>query len=207
LAWLQKARLEAAKITCPAFGMDSLKRTMKEISNLSNADGGVKKLIASLNASGVKFVRVSHLEKTFIDGAAFLDGGNPVIAYTGRYDRLDNFWFTVTHEIAHITAGHISGARICRVDSIDHPDLTDPKETEANIEAGKILDYPLIEKHFAGRQRISEKAVLAFSAENNINPAIVTGCLQYRKILPYASLRHLLVKVSQKLDSAGVNRV
>ena len=36
------------------------------------------------------------------DGACFFQEDNPVIVYTGRYDRVDNFWFTLAHEIAHV---------------------------------------------------------------------------------------------------------
>ena len=34
--------------------------------------------------------------------------GAPVAALTLRYDRLDNFWFTLLHELAHI-ALHMDG--------------------------------------------------------------------------------------------------
>ena len=52
---------------------------------------------------GIYFVIEPHLQTTYLDGASFLSPrGNPVLALTLRYDRLDNFWFTLMHELAHI---------------------------------------------------------------------------------------------------------
>jgi len=31
-----------------------------------------------------------------------LDDGNPVVVLMLRYDRLDNFWFCLCHELAHV---------------------------------------------------------------------------------------------------------
>ena len=45
----------------------------------------------------------SHLPRTYLDGAALrLGDGRPVIGLTLRYDRIDNFWFCLLHELAHV---------------------------------------------------------------------------------------------------------
>ena len=52
---------------------------------------------------GIPFVTVPHLLRTYLDGAALtLADGAPVIGLTLRYDRLDNFWFCLLHELAHV---------------------------------------------------------------------------------------------------------
>ena len=44
-----------------------------------------------------------HLPGTYLDGAAMLSAfSQPVVALTLRYDRLDNFWFVLFHELAHV---------------------------------------------------------------------------------------------------------
>ena len=41
--------------------------------------------------------------KTYLDGVALrLGDGRPVIGLTLRYDRIDNFWFCLLHELAHV---------------------------------------------------------------------------------------------------------
>ena len=53
--------------------------------------------------SGIPLVVEPHLPQTYLDGAAFLlPAGRPVIGLTLRYDRLDNFWFVLFHELAHV---------------------------------------------------------------------------------------------------------
>ena len=52
---------------------------------------------------GVGLEYVKHLPRTHLDGAALrLADGTPVIGLTLRYDRIDNFWFTLLHELAHV---------------------------------------------------------------------------------------------------------
>lgn len=63
---------------------------------------GVPDVIHDLNEAGVIFLVQSHLSKTNLDGASFFYNDHPVIVYTARYDRIDNFWFTLAHEIAHL---------------------------------------------------------------------------------------------------------
>src|SRR4030042_1351312 len=59
---------------------------------------------AFLEKMGIILAVEPHLPRTHLDGAAMLrSDGTPVVALTLRYDRLDNFWFTLSHELAHIT--------------------------------------------------------------------------------------------------------
>lgn len=37
-----------------------------------------------------------------VDNSLKLPNGSPVVALTLRYDRLDNFWFTLFHKLAHV---------------------------------------------------------------------------------------------------------
>lgn len=41
-------------------------------------------------------------EKTLVDGISFWSNGNPAIRMTLRHNRLDNFAFTLFHELEHI---------------------------------------------------------------------------------------------------------
>ena len=57
----------------------------------------------------IALVTVRHLPRTYLDGAALKRGdGNPVVAVTLRYDRIDHFWFCLFHELAHV-AMHLNG--------------------------------------------------------------------------------------------------
>jgi len=59
--------------------------------------------IQFLARHGIVLVIAPHLTNTYLDGAAMrLDDGAPVIGLSVRYDRLDNFWFCLLHELAHV---------------------------------------------------------------------------------------------------------
>jgi len=56
-----------------------------------------------LAEAGVRFLIVEALPHTKIDGACFwLDKFSPVIVLTMRLDRMDNFWYILSHECGHI---------------------------------------------------------------------------------------------------------
>jgi hypothetical protein len=62
---------------------------------------------------GIAFVVLPHLPGTHLDGAAMLrSDGVPAIALTLRKDRIDNFWFTFLHELAHVKSHLVSGTQV-----------------------------------------------------------------------------------------------
>ena len=76
---------------------------LKELAQLSRFDAGPSLAIEQLEKSGIAVVIEPALKGTLLDGAALKDAdGTPIIGLTLRYDRLDNFWYTLIHEVAHI---------------------------------------------------------------------------------------------------------
>ncbi len=100
--WQKIARLKAEEICCSAYDEKKLITIGNNFTSYTCNEDGVAQIIDDLTSAGIKFITLSHLSKTYLDGACFYDGLNPVIVYTGRYDRVDNFWFTLAHEIAHV---------------------------------------------------------------------------------------------------------
>lgn len=76
---------------------------IKGLVSLSLNENGPKEAVEHLKNIGIRIVIESQLEGTHLDGAALLmDSIYPVIAMTLRYDRIDNFWFVLFHELAHL---------------------------------------------------------------------------------------------------------
>ena len=76
---------------------------MQELAKLSTRENGPLLAQEFLKKSGIILIIERHFSKTYLDGATILiNRDNPVIGLTLRYDRLDNFWFTLMHELAHI---------------------------------------------------------------------------------------------------------
>ena len=59
--------------------------------------------------------------------------GRPVIGLTLRHDRMDNFWFTIVHELAYFYL-HLDGKNTALFDDTEQPvdDPENPQENETN---------------------------------------------------------------------------
>ncbi|MBK7410373.1 MAG: ImmA/IrrE family metallo-endopeptidase [Saprospirales bacterium] len=138
----------------------------------------ISDFLRELNLAGVKFLLLPHLEKTYLDGAAFFSNGNPVVAYTGRYNRLDHFWFTVAHEIAHILL-HLDEQRPFILDDLQDGERN-KIEDEANALAAEKLKHPEIWAffkpylHYTPIDKVEECA-----AEYGVHPVVVLGKLAH----------------------------
>ena len=105
LAWqfriLERARERMTQGRVPEFKPDE--RWLPALVALARRDDGVKRVPQFLEEKGVVLVIERHLPGTYLDGAAMLgDAERPVIGMTLRYDRLDNFWFVLFHELGHV---------------------------------------------------------------------------------------------------------
>ena len=79
---------------------------MRDLARCSWSDKGPLLAQEYLANHGVHLVIEPHLPRTYLDGSACLmpETGAPVIGMTIRHDRIDNFWFVLLHELAHIAA-------------------------------------------------------------------------------------------------------
>src|SRR5439155_4326808 len=76
---------------------------LHELIQLSVENNSARLAKEYLKDAGITLVVEPHLSRTYLDGAAFLiSKPRAIIGLTLRYDRLDNFWFVLLHEIAHL---------------------------------------------------------------------------------------------------------
>lgn len=62
----------------------------------------VKKTAALLNKFGIRFLHVTKIGQVPVDGMSFWTGDNPTIVVTERIPFIDNFAFTILHEVGHV---------------------------------------------------------------------------------------------------------
>ena len=162
-----------------AFSPNALtKEFVRALVSLSALDDGPRKSRDLLAKIGISLVTVSHLKRTYLDGAVFLpNDGHPVIGLTLRYDRLDNFWFVLLHEVGHIALGHLSKTRTWIADDLDLTRNNSTEETDADNFAGEALLPPDFDLH--NNNKLSAAIILKFAAEKAISPAIVAGRIQH----------------------------
>ena len=105
---------------------------------LSREDDGPRRAQNALLEIGIPLIVEPHLPQTYLDGAAFLlPSGSPIIGMTLRYDRLDNFWFVLIHELVHVR-DHL---RKGKLEGIFDDLESEPDELEKNTDklAGELM--------------------------------------------------------------------
>jgi len=148
---------------------------MRKLAQESWSDKGPLIAKEYLNKHGIHLVVERHLPKTYLDGAVCkTDAGRPVIAMTLRHDRLDNFWFSLMHELAHI-ALHLDGSEIWFIDDLD-ASVADPMEQEADQLAQEAL-VPAAQ--WSPSKFIDAQAITDAAQKLNISPCILAGRMRH----------------------------
>jgi HTH-type transcriptional regulator / antitoxin HigA len=201
LAWLFRVRQIAKSISVPKYSEKKLQDALRELQLLMLAPEDARNVPRILADAGVRFIIVEKLPGANIDGVCFWLDGSPVIAMTMRFDRIDNFWFVLRHEIDHVLRGdgktievfdELEGERASTNESLPS------EERAANATAADFcapvdkLDSFMKRKH----PFYYEKDAIAFARVVQRHPGIVIGQMRFRmKRMDYLT-RHL-VKIRQ----------
>lgn len=149
---------------------------LKELAQLSWSERGPLLAVEYLEKHGIAVVIEPHLKGTQLDGAALKDAdGTPIVGLTLRHDRLDNFWFTLLHEVAHLWK-HVSD-QDAFLDDLD-ASSEDRREAEANRLAREAFIPRLIWKRSDAFIAPGKESIDRLSRELKIHPAIIAGRLR-----------------------------
>jgi len=192
-AWKARVCIRALEAPCAAgFEPANLSiEFMHELAHLSVLDEGPRLAKEYLEKAGISVVVEAHLPETYLDGAAILAGPDrPIVALTIRHDRIDNFWFVLMHELAHISR-HLSGDITAFYDDLDVEDSTNSKEQEADHVAGEALIPEAEWKESPASGLRTPDAVHHLASRLRIHPAIVAGRIRHHS-RDYRVLNRLL---------------
>ena len=162
---------------------------LRDLAQLSSFDEGPKLAREKLAKHGIALVVASHLPKTYLDGAALWTVDKvPVVGMTIRYDRLDNFWFCLLHELAHLgrhfpsedVSGSVSTVFIddLQLRERDH-ERDDEREREADEWAQEALVPSELWNEHPARYSPTVKNVLSLARKADVHPAIVAGRVRH----------------------------
>ncbi|MBA7687521.1 hypothetical protein ES703_95984 [subsurface metagenome] len=163
---------------------------LKNLAKESRSKDGPRRAMEYLARSGIPLVVEPYLYQTYLDGAALLlPDGRPVIGLTLRYDRLDNFWFVLFHELAHVVK-HLRKGRLEAIfDDLDSD--RDDLESEADKFAGATLIPDDTWETALARYLRTEKSIRSLSTQLEISPAIIAGRIR-REANNYVILGNLV---------------
>jgi len=206
LAWLYRVRQIALETIAPPASQKSIETAIAEIEPLRISEASIRKVPQILAKAGIRFIIVESLPSAKIDGVCFWLGDDaPVIAMTLRFDRIDNFWFVLRHELEHARLGH--GKKTINIDSDlqNDSDLINEEENAANSAASEFCVPAKKMNSFIARKSpfFKERDVVAFSRINQVHPGLVVGQI-HRQTGKYDIFRKHLVKIRQHIIPSAI---
>lgn len=180
--------------------------TLRYIARLSWMEDGPRLAMNFLAERGIALVIEPHLSPTRLDGAAMIGrSGAPVIGLTLREDRLDNFWFTLMHELVHAWK-HLDNTnhRAIADENIEKPSAdTADIEQEANEFAAEILIDKATWRRSHAHLNPSAQTIQDFAERMQVSAAVVAGRIRYErrnyalfsKLVGYRTVRAMFPEV------------
>lgn len=199
-AWLFRARRMASALPVPnRWRRSRLDDLVGELRSLTASAEAVQEVPRVMREYGIRFLVIEPLPKAKMDGASFwLDDDSPVIVMAIRYDRIDNFWHTVMHEM-----GHVRNEDGLAVDVEILTNKADIPESEKRADefavASLIRPDELDDFCLRAGPLYSTIKIIGFASRLRVHPGIVVGQLHHRgpgqRGLNWAYFRQMLVPV------------
>lgn len=205
LAWLFRVKQIAEDMLVPRYSEAALRAAIPKLKALTVSPEATAHVPRILMEAGVRFLVVESLKSAKIDGVCFWLGDDaPVIGMTLRFDRIDNFWFVLRHEIQHVLCRHGTNGAVVDAglegDRAGTGPTVDDDERIANSAAQEFLiPTPQLDAFIARKAPFfAERDLIGFAKIMKVHPGIVAGQLQ-RKTGRYDRFRDHLVNVRAKL--------
>ncbi|MEX2221651.1 MAG: ImmA/IrrE family metallo-endopeptidase [Candidatus Rokuibacteriota bacterium] len=155
------------------------KEFLREVVQLSWSSRGPLLAQEFLQKHGIVLIIERHLPGTHLDGAAVMaDRNRPVIGLTLRYNRIDNFWFCLLHELAHLSL-HVRDEADGFYDDLDTDTGDDTSEREADELAGEALVPEAAWAQSPAKNLRSPEAARHLAERLRVHPAIVAGRMRH----------------------------
>jgi HTH-type transcriptional regulator/antitoxin HigA len=189
LAWLYRVKQIASQMLVAKYNAAALPAALAKLKGLLGAAEEARKVPRILAEHGIRFLVVETLPSAKIDGVCFwLDSNSPVVAMSLRFDRIDNFWFVLRHELEHVRQMHGLGTTTYMLDAelegdrAGTGDHIEVEERQANLAAAdfcvpqKMMDAFVVRK----APLFAERDILAFAKMASVHPGLIAGQLRHR---------------------------
>ncbi len=213
LAWLCRAQHLARSLSVGRFDEKYLDQALAGLPQLTSSEQEARRVPRMLADVGIRFLVIEHLPKTRIDGAAlWLDGQLPVVVVSLRYDRIDGFWHTLAHELAHIKYRDGQEDKGWQLDENLIGEGASRKEdkTECERRADEFACNFIVPREeidsFVARVRpyYSKQQIIRFANRIRVHPGLIVGQLQHRGEIKYSQCREMLVKIRDKVTESAL---
>lgn len=186
LSWLFRVTQIAKELITPKYSEEKTISALPKLKALLVSPEEARKVPKILNECGIKFVIVEALKSSKIDGVCcWLNQDSPVIAMTLRFDRMDNFWFVLRHELEHVLQRHGMVAPIIDADSAfeENKNITISEEEQIANDAASEFCAPQAKiLSFIARKApiFPERDFLGLAKIIGVHPSIVAGQIRFK---------------------------
>ena len=178
IAWVKLVQYKAKKETVREFDHDNklelIERLKVVLAKNVNTKTRVKQTLSDF---GIKLIYQDKGERTPVDGISFWSNGKPAIGMTLRHKRLDNFAFTLFHELGHVYE-HLVNSNNAEFIDLEKNYEKSQEEKEANQFA---QDHLINQEKFSQLNNFSDKSIIEFAKQNGMHPSIVLGRVSYEQ--------------------------
>ena len=201
LAWLYRVQQIASDMLVGPYSARAVRAAIPKLRAQMISPEGVAKVPRILAECGIRFLIVESLTSAKIDGVCFwLNDRSPVIGMSIRFDRIDNFWFVLRHELEHVLQLHGRSAAMLDAELEGDRAGTGPhvidEERIANEAAQEFCVPSASLDAFVARKApfYSERDLIGFARILKVHPGVLAGQLQ-RRTGRYDRFRNHLTKV------------
>lgn len=176
IAWTVLAEHLALEQEVPKFDSSKEKQLISELKECfyKNKDT-LNKTKKILNKYGIKFFILDRPNKTPVDGKSFMSGKNPAIVLTLKYKRLDNFAFTLMHELGHVFR-HLTKAKYKSTNFfVNNSDLTLEEYEADDYARNTLISLDTWDDFVYRNTSYSDEVIMRFSKSIKVHPAIIRG--------------------------------
>ena len=210
LAWLYRVKEIASEMLVARYSPKGVRAAIPNLSALLGAREEARKAPRILAESGIRFLIVESLSSAKIDGVCFwLNSTSPVIGMSLRYDRIDNFWFVLRHELEHVLRLHGRSAMVLDAElegdkAGTGPDVSEDERVVNQSAADFCVPRDSLEGFIARKSPFfPERDIVGFARTLNIHPGLVAGQLQHHT-KRYDRFRKHLVKIRSIVTPSAV---
>ncbi len=184
IGWVKLLQFNANQVFVDKFDYDQKDDLMQKLRQIIRINNNTLITVKqALSDFGIKLIYQRKGEKTPVDGVSFWSNGSPAIGMSLRHSRLDNFAFTLFHELGHVFEHLLNNNKAEFVDLISSKEQKDYKnskdEKEADLFAQNNLIVPKEWKSFFFKRQFDDLHIEEFAKENRIHPCIVRGRICY----------------------------
>jgi HTH-type transcriptional regulator / antitoxin HigA len=203
LAWLYRVKQIASQMLAAPYSPQSVRAAIGKLRVLTVSPEAAGKVPRIMAECGIRFVIVETLSAAKTDGVCFwLNNQSPVIGLSLRFDRIDNFWFVLRHELEHVLQLHGRSAAMLDAELEGERAGTGTNVAEeeriANQAAQDFCVPASTLQAFIARKApfFAERDLIGFARLMKVHPGIVAGQLQHATGR-YDRFRNHLAKVRE----------